>query len=286
MDNKYLEKAASLMLGAALTHVGQNLATKAALGKKSISKYMANSFSEGANGVVNTSIKSKAARILSGAILPDIAVAHKKFHELGNAMKPILSGATKRQQVGLRMLSQGRISDIYKYKLHQDSVIQRASSMASKSLNLPDLINKSSVGHSSIKQVFNDKSHPLTSNILKNISRGKVPIGKNYKPGTMSSKTPMIGAAASIALDPAGGALNAVKTLASSKTFNSTKIGGKINSMLETQFVKKPVQSGLALSKKNGMISNVKHRISEMFVNPVSAQLKRTSAALSDALKS
>lgn len=289
MKNKYLEqieKQSSLLLGGAITHLAQNAATKAALGSKHISKYLANSFAEGSKGVINTSIKSRAARLLSGAAVPDIAVAHKKFHELGGAMKPLLDSATKRQKVGLRMLSEGRVGDLHKYKMHQDPLIQKANDMASKTLKLPDMTNTSTAGGKAVEKIFNDKSHPLASNILKNISRGKNPTGSNFKPGSMSSKTPLLGAVGSAMVDPAGGALNAAKTLTSSKTFGNTKIGGKINSMLEKQFVKKPVQSGVALAKNNGIISNVKHKASEMFVNPVSAQLKRTSAALTDAFKS
>lgn len=287
--NKYLEqieKQASFILGGAVAHVAQNIATKAALGNKHISKYLANSFAEGSKGVVNTSIKARAARLLSGATVPDIAVAHKKFHELGGAMKPLLEGATKRQKVGLRMLSEGRVGDLHKYKLHQDPLIQKANDLASKSLKLPSLTHNSTAGGKAVEKIFKDKSHPLASNILKNISRGKNPVGKQYKPGTMSSKTPMLGAVGSALLEPAGGALNTVKTLTSSKTFGNTRLGAKINSVLEKQFIKKPVTSGLAVSKKHGVISNMKHRVSELFVNPVSAQLKRTSAAFSDALKS
>ncbi len=286
MTNKYLEKSSSLILGGALTHLAQNAATKAAMGSKHVSKYLANSFAEGSKGVINTSIKSRAARLLSGATVPDIAVAHKKFHELGGAMKPFLDGATKRQKVGLRMLSQGRIGDLHKYKLHRDPIVQRANDMASKAFNLPNLTHSSTAGGKKVEKIFNDKSHPLASNILKNISKGKAPVGNKYKPGSMSSKTSMTGALASAAVDPAGGALNAIKTLTSSKTFDKTKLGGKINQMLEKHFVKKLIQAGHALSKKDGAINKIKHRASELLVNPVSAQLKRTSAALTDAFKS
>lgn len=286
--NKYLdqiEKQSSLLLGAVATHMAQNLATKAAMGNKSIGKYFANSFAEGAKGVVNTSLKSRAARLLTGATVPDLALAHKKFHEMGGAMRPMLNSATKRQKVGLRMLSEGRVKDLQKYNLHKDPVIQHAHALANKALNLPTISKGLDSKTGAVEKIFSDKSHPLASNILKNVSRGKNPIGAQYKPGSMSSKISMAGSVASSIAEPAAGALNSVKTLVGSKSFGNTRIGAKINSMIEKQFIKKPVTSGIALSNNNGTISKLKHRASELIVNPVSAQLKRTSAALTDALK-
>lgn len=288
MDNKYLdqiEKQSSLIGGAIGTHVAQNMATRAALGSKKVGKYLANSFAEGTKGVVNTSIKARAARLLSGAALPDLAVAHKTAHEFGRSMAPILKGSTKRQQVGLRMLSQGRISDIHKYGLHKDPVIQAAHGMAAAKLGLKNGVDDLMSHAPKIEKMFQDKSHPLASNIMKNISKGHAAVGKNFKPGNLNSKAPLLGAAASIVAEPAGGALNTVKTLAASKTFTNTRIGGKIHSMLEKQFIKKPVQSGVQASKLGQHISNIKHKASGLLVNPVSAQLKRTSAAFTDALK-
>lgn len=286
--NKYLdhiEKQSSLIAGAAGTHVAQNLATRAALSSKKVSKYLANSFAEGTKGVVNTSLKARAARLIAGATVPDLAVAHKTAHEFGKAMSPILKHSTKRQQVGLRMLSEGRISDIHKYGLHKDPVIQAAHGIASAKLGLKNGVDDLVKHAPKIEALFKDKSHPLASNILKNISRGHDAVGKHFKPGSLNSKAPLLGAAASVAADPAGGALNTVKTLATSNTFGKTRIGAKINSFLENQFVKKPVQAGVETSKLGNHISNLKHKAMGTLVNPVSAQLKRTSAALTDALK-
>jgi hypothetical protein len=288
MNNKYLdhiEKQSSLIAGAVGTHVAQNAATRAALSSKKISKYLANSFAEGTHGVVNTSLKARAARLISGATVPDIAVAHRTAHEFGKSMAPILGMANKRQQVGLRMLSEGRISDIHKYGLHKDPVIQAAHGIASAKLGLKNGVDDLVHHAPQIESLFRDKSHPLASNIMKNLSRGHTPVGKKFKPGNLNSKAPLLGAAASVAVEPAGGALNTVKTLATSNTFGKTRIGAKINAFLEKQFVTKPVQSGVQASKLDHHISNIKHKAMGMLVNPVSAQLKRTSAAFTDALK-
>jgi hypothetical protein len=282
--NKYLDKVASLVLGGIATHLAQNVGTKVALGSKRVSKYLANSFSEGVHGVVNTSLKAKAARFLTGAGLPDIAMAHKQVHELGRKLAPVLGVATKRQQVGLRMLSQGRISDFTKRDFHKDPLLQKAYGLASDKMKLPEM---SSLGANAgkIESVFKDKTHPLASNIVHGISRGNTPIGKNFKPGAMTVKNPLLGAAAIGAADPAAGVLSGVKTLMSSKSFSGTRVGGKINHFLENEFVKKPISQGRELSRIGGVINNLKHKASEFLISPVSAQLKRTSAAISDAIK-
>jgi RimJ/RimL family protein N-acetyltransferase len=288
-ENKYLaqlDKQASLILGALGTHLVQNVATKTALGSKKLSGYLADSFAQGTKGVVDSSFGAKAKRFVSGALTPDIAVAHQKAHEFGHKMKPLLDGATKAQQVGLRMLSQGRISDLKKYNLHNDPLILQAHKMFSDNVKkLPDMGTLTDKAKG-VEKVFQDKKHPLASNILSNISRGKTPVGNQYKPGLLTSNAPISGALSSALVDPAGGALNTIKTVASSKSFNDTRLGGKISKMIENQFVNKPVKSGIAsgFNDKKTMMGKIKDKAYELGVNPVSAHLKRTAGAVSDAL--
>lgn len=278
-----LTKQSSLVAGAVGTHIAQNIATRAAMSSKGVSKYLANSFAQGAHGVVDTSFKSKVKRFVSGAVTPDIAVAHKKAHEAGHAMKPLLDKATARQKVGLRMLSQGRIGDLKKYNLHKDEILNKAHKVMSHHVkNLPTMDHI--MGNAGkIEKVFKDKAHPLVSNIVSGISKGSKPVGGQFKPGTLSAKTSIAGSLTSAVADPAGGALSTVKTLASSNTFNNTRYGKKINKMMEKHFVSNPVRSGIKNHPTGGMFEKVKHKISGLFVNPVSAHLKRTSSAISKA---
>lgn len=289
ITNKYIsqiEKKASLIAGAVGTHLAQNVATRAAMSSKGIGKYLANSFSQGAHGVVDTSLKAKAKRFITGAVVPDIAVAHKKAHEAGTAMKPLLDKATSRQKVGLRMLSQGRISDLKKYNLHKDEVVTQAHGMLSKHVKGIPSMDHILDNAKKVEKVFKDKSHPLVSNISANISRGAKPVGGQFKPGTMSAKSSIAGSLSSAIADPAGGALSTVKTLASSNTFNNTRYGNKLNKMMERQFVSKPIHSGVKDAKPENTFGKIKHKISGLFVNPVSAHLNRTSSAISSSIKS
>lgn len=287
--NKYIsqiEKKASLIVGAVGTHLAQNVATRAAMSSKGIGKYLANSFSQGAHGVVDSSLKAKAKRFVTGAVVPDIAVAHKKAHEAGTAMKPFLDKASPRQKVGLRMLTEGRISDLKKYSLHKDQLINQVYGMAAKHIKGIPSMEHIVANTKKVEKVFKDKSHPLLSNISANISRGKKPVGGQFKPGTMSAKSSIVGSLSSAVADPAGGALSTVKTLASSNTFNNTRYGHKLNKMIEKQFVSKPIHSGVKSGKPETTFGKIKHKISGLFVNPVSAHLNRTSSAISNAVKS
>jgi hypothetical protein len=285
IQNEFLDKTASLIGGALGTHIAQNIATKAALGHKGISRYLANSFSEGVHGVVNTSLGSRAKKFLSGAILPDIAVAHRKAHDFGRAMNPVISMADKRQKVGLRMLSEGRIEDLKKHKLHLDPIIQKAHGIAKEHMeDLPALDSVLDKGKS-IQKIFNDKAHPLASNILKNISRGNKPVGPQFRLAAPRSTLPVVGSLSSTLIDPSGGVINSAKTLMSSKTFSSTRLGKKINDSLEKHLVVKPIKSGLSGGAPVTKKDKLKHTAAEVLVNPVSANLKRTSAAITDALK-
>lgn len=281
-----LTKKASLIVGAVGTHLAQNVATRAAMSSKGIGKYLANSFSQGAHGVVDTSLKAKAKRFITGAVVPDIAVAHKKAHEAGTAMKPFLDKATSRQKVGLRMLSEGRISDLKKYNLHKDQLVTQAHGMISKHIKGIPSMDHILDNAKKVEKVFKDKSHPLLSNISANISRGNKPVGGQFKPGTMSAKSSIAGSLSSAIADPAGGALSTVKTLASSNTFNNNKYGHKLNKMIEKQFVSKPIHSGVKSGKPETTFGKIKHKISGLFVNPVSAHLNRTSSAISSSVKS
>lgn len=282
---KLLEKSASLILGAGLTHLAQNIGTQAAMRSKKVAKYLANSFSQGAHGVVDTSLKARATRFLSGVALPEVAVAHKEIHGLGSKMKPILDKATPRQKVALRMISEGRFSDLRKYKLHKDPIVQSAHNMISKVTKTPSL-GKMIDNSKKVEPLFKDKSHPLLSNISKNISRGEKPVGSQFKPGHLTAKAPIAGAMASTLVDPAGGIINSTKTLMSSEKFGQNRFGAKIKHMLNKQFVTNPIKSGVSTSKTGHHVNELKHKANSLIVNPVSAELKRTSASITDALRS
>ena len=180
-------------------------------------------------------------------------------------------------------MAEGRFNDLKKYGFPTDPVVRavhehvrKASGMKMPSLD--ELVGKSS----EVGKLFNDKSHPLLSNIAKNITRGSKPVGKQFKPGQLTAKPIIGGAVTSLAVDPAAGVINTSKSLLSSKKVAQHPIGKKISGMLEKQFITSPIKHGIESAGKG---SELKNKIYKFGVNPVSANLKRTSGALTDALK-
>ena len=290
--NKYLEKSAFITAAAAAhfigsgaaTHVVQNIATKKMLHSPHVSKYLADSFSEGMHGVVNKSLKSRMLRTMSGAFVPDINIAHKTAHELGVKLGPHIQSATKRQQVGLRMATEGRFDALKKHNLHNDPLIKHVYNTISEKHNMPSL-DHLVANSSNVQKLFKDKSHPLLSNVVSNMGRGHVPSGPNFKPGNMNVSHPLAGAALLGIKDPAAGVLSGTKILASSKTLNKNKYVAKVTHWMENKFVKSPILKGVKNSKDGVLNSKYGHKATELLASPVTAQLKRTSAALADATK-
>jgi hypothetical protein len=276
-----MDKQASFIGGAIATHLLQNVATNVALGKRRVSRYLANSFAQGARGVVDNSIKARALRTALGATLPDISVAHKSMHDLGRAVGGLTAHATPRQRVAVRMLTQGRFNDLKKYDLHRDPVVQAVHNHVSKHLGLPSLDHVMSKADD-VAKLWKDKTHPLLSNIATNITKGAKPEGKHFVPGHLTAKPGLTGAVASFAIDPAAGSLNTAKNLMASKKVANNKYGKKVVDMLNNQFIKKPIKAGV---ESEGRISQLKNRAYKLGVNPLSAHLKRTSSALTDVLK-
>jgi hypothetical protein len=275
-----LQKKASLIAGALGTHLIQNFATSQALKSKRVAKYLADSFAQGAHGVVDTSLGAKAKRVALSATVPDIAVAHKTVHDAGRSMKDLLAKATPQQKVGLRMLSQGRFSDLVKHELHKDPVVEAGHALMSQHMKLPALEHMAA-SSSKVEKVWNSPEHPLLSNIAKNISKGEKPLGDHFAEGKLSSKPLLGGAAASFAIDPAAGALNTAKALTSSSKMAENKYGKKAIEMLHNQFIKKPIQHG---AEAPGAIGGLKNKFYQYAVNPMSANLAKTTSSLADAL--
>lgn len=280
-SNPFLEKRASLLGGAAITHVIQNVATNQALKNKGVAKYLANSLSQGFHGVVDTSLKEKMRRSAASILTPDISAAHKAAHDAGGKLKDILSKATKRQAAAARMAVEGRFDKLQKYKMGDDPIVQKVQGLAKDYLPTLSDISKGA-NNQSLRDLWKDKSHPLLSNIAKNIGRGEVPKGPNFKPGNLNQTVPTLSSIAIAPLEPSAAIIDSTKALAGSSVVQSNKYGKKAVDFLQKTFIETPVRHGSeALSEVKGF----KHEASKFLINPTSAHLKRTTAAISQAAK-
>lgn len=276
--NKYLEKASSMLLAGGF-HVGQNLIAKHLLSSRRYAKSVANSFAEGVHGVVNKSKKAPIANFISGATAPEAAIAKHEAHKLGQALSPYISKMNKRQQVGLRMITEGRFDKVKKYGYHKDPLINRAAMIAQEKTGVPihHTLQQVEHNHETLNNTFARKDLPLLSNISKHISRGKKPVGEGYGKGHSGSRSTLFGAISAGVADPIAGAMNTIKTVATTDKFKSTRIGAKITEKLQNMFIKRPAKKGW---NESGSFNKAKNKAYEIIVNPVAANIERTSHAL------
>lgn len=277
-DNKYLEKAASLLVGTGLGHLAQNAATNAGIRLKSVSHHLANQFAMGYQGKVPSGLKSKVIGSVGSVISPDIRIMGKTFNDLGRGLKEVAPNMTRRDHVGLRMLSEGRFSDLHKYGLHDRPVIKHVlHTIAEKhgiklegGLMLPEKAK-------ALEALWHNPKYPLLSNIASGISHGKVP--STAVQGSYKSAPSIAASAAAMTVEPGLGALAAVKHISTSEAVKKTAIGKKISDIAERVFVKNPVKKGW--NQGSDYKDGLKTRAMEVLVSPTSAHLQRTSAAIS-----
>ena len=246
--NKYLEKIAetekyaSLLAGTGIAHLAQNAITSVALRSKTVSKHLANTFTQGYYGVIASGVKDKVLRTVTSVISPDLSVMGKTLHEAGGALRSKLPDISKRHQVALRMLSEGRFSDIKKYKLHESPGIHTVLSHIDR-MHGTQLVDKVKRGATEgLEKLWSDSRYPLLKNISKNLSRGTLP--KTHTPGAHSSSTGIITNTLGATLEPGAGVLGLIKHLTSSEKFRNNPIGAKISGIAETMLIKNPIKAG------------------------------------------
>jgi len=276
--NPYLEKRSSLLAGTVLSHLAQNIATNQALKSKKVAKYLANSFTEGYHGVINKSLKAKAARSATSVITPDVAAAHKAAHDAGSHLSDLLHKATKRQRAAARMVVEGRFDTVQKLHMHEDPVVKAVHGVIQK--HLPTLKNLGDKHYGEMAKLWHDKSHPLLSNIAKNIGRGKTPVGSNFVPGKHTQAIPLLSSLSVAPIEPGAAVLDGAKALAGSKAVQGNKYGKKAVDFLKKTFVTDPLKHGV---DSKGLVGGARHEAYKYLANPTSAHLKRTAAAISHA---
>jgi hypothetical protein len=285
VKNKYIkqiEKEASLLAGGAIGHLAQNAATRFALKSKKTARHLADHFATGMEGRTRSGKWNAVKDAVIGAVSPDFAIAGRSLNNLGHKIHELNPNLTKRDRVGLRMLSQGRFSDIQKYKMHERPAIKSVIHEVGKSqgIDLSHVLDSEPV--KKLEQVWHDPSHPLLSNIASNLSRGKV--FTQSRVGHPNATGGVLGGAAMAAVEPGSGALTLAKHVSSSKTFNNTSWGKKLTQKIEHMMVNEPAKKGWEEAGK--FVDGVKSKAYEHIISPTTAHLRRTSAAISSALKS
>lgn len=276
------EKRANLVIGAILSHVAQNVATKKALSNPTVGRYIADGFNEGVKGVVNSSAKAKATRITAGALVPDVELMHKELHALGTHLRPHIKPLSLPDKAALRHAFRfGKVPNKYVNKL-QDPKFRPILDSLKNHKHLKELGISDETFSGKAKQIWKDKNHPLLSNIASQVGRNN-PTGKHFKPARLNSGDLAIGSGLAAAIDPGAGLVDGVKTIAGSKTITKNKYGRLAVDWLRDKFVKKPIEKGLHQPGKK--FDSAKDKAFEYLISPTSMSLSRTSAALSSLKK-
>lgn len=267
--NKYLEKIAMDPISMALVHAGgvhlaQNMAMKQALKSRALAKHVANGFSAGVKGVVDTSRTGKVKEFAAGALLPEINALHRSAHSAGQSLAPHLAKMTPRQKAGLHMMVSGRSELAIRKGLHKDPAIGLAYEKIRHSHGLPDIKSLSGRADTIAKKT------PLVNNVLRNIHKGSAE-GAHFKPGKLHATSGVAGSLAASIADPVMGGLNTVKSLAQSQKIKSTSLGGKLIHKVHDLFVNQPFKKGLHGKTKPGKI---REAINDAALGPVNTQLK------------
>lgn len=269
---------------AGVYHGLQNLVTDKALKSRHVAHSLANHFAEGTQGKVRKGFKNIADNAATGAITPDIRIFQKEMHGAGSRLKDTLKGMSKRDQVGLRMLSEGRFKDLRKSGLDKSPKLHAAAAGIEHHTGFPmkKLLDMNPEQDEKMEKIWKSKDHPLASNIMKRISRGKP--HKNLKEGDHESTASALAGSIGLGLGShSAGGLSFAKNLASSKPMKENKYTGKVVGKLENQFIKKPMKIGWEHPGKDYK-RGLKNRAYHYGVSPTSNNLKHTSSAISDVL--
>lgn len=298
MSNKYLEqieKQASLT-GMAALHVLQNAGTNVALRSKRFARGLSKTMNRAANGAQKT-IGDAAKNFGSGALLPDLVIMHNKAHEIGQAISEHAPHMTKRDWVGVRMMTQGRFNDLVRHGLHKSPGVQRvAQSIQEKSgipvhhlLQLADHPASKNV-YKHVGQTWTDKNLPLLSNVMSNATHH---IGEATKTVSETGKkishaigkhvqTAMgAGAAAMGSHDIGTGLFNSFKQVIAHPGLQENKYIQKANKFIFTDPAKEGFKKGLNGSK----LGRAQVMFKKHIVNPLAGHGKETANRIGEAIK-
>lgn len=279
--NKYLEKAASLILGTIAAHVGQNLATKAAFKSKAMGKSIATSFANGMKGGHEAGFVAGAKRVARSVTMPDVEIAHREANKLGLSIRDRVDPLPDRAKAGLRMLSEGRVDAYNKLKSRiPEDARGKAESIATH-IGLPLESAKN------VKDAWQSPKNPLTSNVISRFSRAKP--SEHLNPGMPSHKPGTAAAAMLGFVDPGAGMVSTAKMMTQSKRVQESKLGSKLIDKVHAILLRSPAEKGLKeglAGRSPSGLAKLKEVGNDLVVNSTSTSLRRTARDLGSGFKS
>lgn len=299
MTNKYLAKVAQLQLNglqkessltaAALAHLAQNLTTKAMLQSKRAGRRFARAFQTGAEGGHDSSLTRKLTSAAASLVSPEMEVMYREANKLGQKMAPHLPGMSPRAKVGLRQITEGRVDDYarLKHRMKLGPVEQAGMDTAMGAIEhhfripVKQMMNADPIAQKELRQAFHSDTQPILKNYVGQMTRPAGRIRK-FKEGPMHEATPMAHQATALIADPIAGALNVAKTAPLIKRVKENKyLKGPIEKV-EDYFTTHQAELGAAKPGIDQFKHGFKNKVFEYVVNPMSANIKNTSATITD----
>lgn len=291
MHNRYLSKALekqSSASGLVLWHLGQNAATRKMLRSKAVGGRIADAFQQGVHGVHEGSLKRKATSVATSVVSPEVEALYRKANQVGQSVGPELKALPRRAQVGLRQLSEGRFADFDKLQGrmgltegHKSTFHKVLSHASPEVANAVKTVQNAPASVKSLAQrQWTSPDHPILSNVVSGLSRGKASPSKPVS-GAMRQSSPLLSQVATAAVDAPGAVMNAVKASTLIDKVRNNKYLGKAIGKIEHHFTTHQAQVGAANPGINKFKGGLKNFASEYVVNPMSHSIKNTSATLS-----
>jgi hypothetical protein len=125
-----------------------------------------------------------------------------------------------------------------------------------------------------------DKNLPLLNNIASNITRPAKKLGHKLVKGAPGLGHAIAGGVAAGIAEPVAGMFDLTKTIAASDFARKNKYVKKVSDIVADHLIKQPAEAGM----KGGHLSMIKNRIYGTLVNPMSAQIQRTTNRISNAI--
>lgn len=299
MSNKYLVKVAQLqssglqkessLTAAALAHLAQNLTTKAALQSRRAGKRIARAFQTGAQGGHDASLTRKLTSAVTSLASPEMEVMYREANKLGHTLSPYLPKMSSRAKVGLRQITEGRVDDYNRLRPRmrlgpvEQAGMDTAMYAMEKHLKVPvkKIMEADPIAQKEIRQAFTSDTQPILKNYVGQLTRpaGRV---RKFKQGPMHEVTPLAHQTVALAADPIAGVLNAAKTAPLVKAVSENKYLKRPIKKVEDYFTTHQAELGAAKPGIDAFKHGVKNKLFEYVVNPMSANIKNTSATLTD----
>lgn len=284
-----LKKDAGLSLAAA-AHMGQSMVTNRLTRNKDFARSIAN---HAGAGLLGREVPKKTGREMAkGLISPEAAILQRESHHLGSKLRDALeergidaAKLTKKELVELRKLTRGDFSKVLTDERMDSPIVRAVVQTIEESGSIPKgpltaIIRikdpeKRRAAILELEEVWKDKTNPITSNIMTNITRPNKDILSFQKGHGRDSTLEMMAAnIPAAAADPITAFINAGKTYLASDSAAKVPAVAAAKKKVVEKIVSGPAQKSYerGLQGLGLPLGGVPNQLMTVAVNPVAGQ--------------